>query len=138
MAEAENAQRTTSGAAEYDVAVVGASIAGCTAAALLGRAGARVALLESHSDPNTYKRMCTHLIQASASPTIERLGLREPIEAAWAQPNDLNIWTRYGWISFDHRSAPAPMCDHPAWNIRRETFGSAVARAGRQTPRGCS
>jgi menaquinone-9 beta-reductase len=107
---------------DYDVAVVGASIAGCTAATFLGRAGANVALIESHSDPRTFKRMCTHLIQPSASPTIERLGLRGEIEQVGAQPNDLNIWTRYGWISYTHEWAEAPMRDHPAWNIRRETF----------------
>jgi menaquinone-9 beta-reductase len=122
MVDAENAQRTTPGASEYDVAIVGASIAGCTAATFLGRAGAKVALLESHSDPKTYKRVCTHLIQSSASPTIERLGLRPAIEAAGAQPTDLNMWTRYGWIFFDRSAAPAPIGDHPAWNIRRETF----------------
>jgi len=107
---------------DYDVAVVGASIAGCTAATFLGRAGARVALIESHSDPKTFKRMCTHLIQPSASPTIERLGMRGEIEQAGAQANDLNIWTRYGWISYAHEWAAPPMRDHPAWNIRRETF----------------
>jgi len=107
---------------DYDVAIVGASIAGCTAATFLGRAGAKVALIESHSDPKTFKRMCTHLIQPSASPTIERLGLRGAIERAGAQPNDLNIWTRYGWISYAHEWAEAPMSEHPAWNIRRETF----------------
>jgi menaquinone-9 beta-reductase len=107
---------------DYDVAIVGASIAGCTAATFLGRAGASVALIESHGDPKAFKRMCTHLIQPSASPTIERLGLREGIERAGAQPNDLNIWTRYGWICFAHEWAQAPMRDHPAWNIRRETF----------------
>jgi 2-polyprenyl-6-methoxyphenol hydroxylase-like FAD-dependent oxidoreductase len=107
---------------DYDVAVVGASIAGCTAAAFLGRAGAKVALLESHSDPKTFKRMCTHLIQPSASPTIERLGLRESVERAGGQPNDINIWTRYGWISYAREWADAPLRDHPAWNIRRETF----------------
>jgi flavin-dependent dehydrogenase len=36
---------------DYDVAVVGASIAGCTAAILFARRGARVALIESHGDP---------------------------------------------------------------------------------------
>ncbi len=107
---------------DYDVAIVGGSIAGCTAATFLGRAGARVALIESHSDPRTFKRMCTHLIQPSASPTIERLGLRGAVEEAGGQPNDLNIWTRYGWISYAHEWARAPMRDHPAWNIRRETF----------------
>ncbi|HSZ70942.1 MAG TPA: NAD(P)/FAD-dependent oxidoreductase [Solirubrobacteraceae bacterium] len=107
---------------DYDVAIVGASIAGCAAATFLARSGAKVALLESHSDPKTFKRVCTHLIQSSASPTIERLGLRGAIEDAGAQPSDINIWTRYGWICFDHADLPAPMRDHPAWNIRRETF----------------
>ena len=31
---------------DYDAVIVGASVAGCTVAALLGRQGARVALLE--------------------------------------------------------------------------------------------
>ena len=65
----------TAGDHEYDVAIVGASLAGCTAATFLGRAGARVALIESHADPASYKRMCTHVIQASASPTLARLGI---------------------------------------------------------------
>ena len=118
---------------DYDVVVVGASIAGCTAATFLGRAGARVALIESHSDPRTFKRMCTHLIQPSASPTIERLGMREEIERAGAQPNDLNIWTRYGWISYSHEWAQAPMSDHPAWNIRRETFDPMLREVAANT-----
>jgi flavin-dependent dehydrogenase len=118
---------------DYDVAIVGASIAGCTAATFLARSGAKVALLESHSDPKTYKRLCTHLIQPSASPTIERLGLRGAIEDAGAQPADLNMWTRYGWISTTHESAPAPMCDHPAWNIRRETFDPMVRELAAET-----
>ncbi len=133
MADASNAQHTPAGASEYDVAIVGASIAGCTAATFLGRAGAKVALLESHADPKTYKRICTHLIQSSASPTIERLGLRPAIEAAGAQPSDINIWTRYGWISIDRRSVPAPMRDHPAWNIRRETLDPMLRELAAET-----
>jgi flavin-dependent dehydrogenase len=39
----------------YDAAVVGASIAGCTAAILLAREGASVALIERHNDPDAYK-----------------------------------------------------------------------------------
>ncbi len=107
---------------DYDVVVVGASIAGCTAATFLGRSGARVALVESHADPQTFKRLCTHFIQPSASPTIERLGLDGFIEQAGGTRNDLNIWTRYGWICAAVADAPAPMCDYPAWNIRREVF----------------
>ena len=108
---------------EHDVAiVVGASIAGCTTATMLGRSGARVALIESHSAPKAFKRMCTHLIQPSGAPTLARLGLIEQIEEAGGQPNDLNIWTRYGWISYSRAWAEPPMRDHPAWNIRRETL----------------
>jgi 2-polyprenyl-6-methoxyphenol hydroxylase-like FAD-dependent oxidoreductase len=133
MVESEHTGGTFSGGPDYDVAIVGASIAGCTAATFLARSGAKVALLESHGDPKTYKRMCTHLIQPSASPTIERLGLRGAIEDAGAQPNDLNMWTRFGWISTTHTSAPAPMCDHPAWNIRRETFDPMLRELAAET-----
>ena len=65
----------------YDVALVGASIAGCTAATLLAREGASVALIERHSDPNSYKVLCTHFIQPSAVPTMERLGLKPLVGA---------------------------------------------------------
>ena len=82
----------------YDVAVVGASIAGCTAATLLAREGASVALIERHSDPDAYKALCTHFIQPSAVPTMERLGLLPLIEDAGAVPNEIDMWTRWGCI----------------------------------------
>lgn len=84
--------------AEYDVAIVGASLSGCTAAILLGRAGAKVALIEKQPDPQAYKRICSHLIQASAVPTIERIGLYEPILAAGGLRSRFHSWTRWGWI----------------------------------------
>jgi menaquinone-9 beta-reductase len=84
--------------AEYDVAIVGASLAGCTAAILLGQAGARVALIEKSPDPQAYKRVCSHLIQASAVPTIERLGLYEPILEAGGVRSRLHSWTPWGRI----------------------------------------
>lgn len=51
----------------YDVAVVGASIAGCTAARLYAQRGARVALIERRPSLDAYKTVCTHFIQSSAS-----------------------------------------------------------------------
>ena len=50
----------------FDVVVVGASLAGCTAATLYARQGLSVALVESHRDPAHYKRACTHFIQSTA------------------------------------------------------------------------
>src|SRR4051794_15290051 len=84
--------------AEYDVAIVGASLSGCTAAILLGRAGAKVALIEKRPDPQAYKRVCSHFIQASAVPTIERIGLYEPILAAGGLRSRFHSWTPWGWI----------------------------------------
>jgi flavin-dependent dehydrogenase len=40
---------------EFGVVIVGGSIAGCTAAIFLGREGARVALVDGHSEPDAYK-----------------------------------------------------------------------------------
>jgi flavin-dependent dehydrogenase len=84
--------------AEFDVAIVGASLSGCTAAILLSRAGARVALIEKNPDPQAYKRVCSHFIQASAVPTIERVGLYEPILAAGGLRSRFHSRTPWGWI----------------------------------------
>jgi flavin-dependent dehydrogenase len=84
--------------ADFDVAIVGASLSGCTAAILLSRAGARVALIEKNPDPQAYKRICSHFIQASAVPTIERIGLYEPILAAGGLRSRFHSRTRWGWI----------------------------------------
>jgi menaquinone-9 beta-reductase len=84
--------------AEYDVAIVGASLSGCTTAILLSRAGAKVALIEKHPDPKAFKRVCSHLIQASAVPTIERIGLYEPILEAGGLRSRFHSRTPWGWI----------------------------------------
>jgi flavin-dependent dehydrogenase len=84
---------------EFDVAIVGGSLAGCAAARLFGLAGARVALIERRPDPAAYKVTCTHQIQSSAVPTIERLGLAPLIERAGAVRSSAAGWTPYGgWI----------------------------------------
>src|SRR5436190_1246764 len=80
----------------FDVVVVGASIAGCTAARLFARAGARVALVERRPDPAAYKVTCTHAIVSSAVPTIERLGLAPLLEARGAVLARPEAWTPYG------------------------------------------
>jgi len=99
---------------EYDVAIVGASLAGCTAAILLGRAGARVALIEKRPDPGAFKRVCSHFIQASAVPTIERLGLYEPILDAGGVRSRFHSRTPWGWIE------PTEKRSAYCLNLRRE------------------
>lgn len=101
---------------EYDVAIVGASIAGSTAASLFAREGLRVALLERNKDLNAYKKVGTHYIQPEAMPTIQRLGLAEAIEAAGGVRNGGKAWTRYGWIGGGVNAK------HYGYNIRRQVL----------------
>ena len=118
---------------KFDVAIVGASIAGCTAATFLGRQGARVALVESHSDPHAYKRMCTHVFQASSSPTIRRLGILEELEEAGARESGVNIWSRYGWISPSRAYMDRVDEDGVGLNIRRQTLDPMLRRTAADT-----
>src|SRR5262245_39806908 len=104
---------------DYDVIVVGASIAGCTAAIMFGRAGLHVGLVERRADPNAYKKVCTHYIQPSALPTIRRLGLEEQFVRAGAVRTELEAWTRWGWVrsAYDH-----PQLRPYGYNLRRRTL----------------
>lgn len=104
---------------DYDAVIVGASLAGCTAATLLGRAGARVALIEKQPDPSAFKRTCSHFIQASAVPTLERLGWLDPMLEAGAVMSRVQAWTRWGWIK-----PPPPGC--ACVNLRREVLDPLV------------
>jgi menaquinone-9 beta-reductase len=110
----------------YDVAVVGASIAGCSAAILYARAGLKVALIERHSDIDAYKQICTHFIQSSATPTIERLGLHGPLERAGAVKNAIDIFSDWGWIR-------VPGAPH-GYNARRQVIDPMVRWMAANTP----
>ena len=116
----------------YDAIVVGASVAGCATAILLAREGARVALIEQRPDPQAYKVVCTHFIQASATPTLERLGLAARIEAAGGVRNDVQVWTRYGWIrpQLSERYAGPRY----GYDIRRQTLDPMVRELAAETP----
>lgn len=118
-------------ALEADVAVVGAGIAGCTAATLFARAGAHVALIESRPDIDDYKRACTHVLQPSARPVLERLDLLDELTAAGAVNSAVDIWTRWGWIRprFDGGRAGAY-----ALNLRRATLDPLLRRMAAATP----
>jgi menaquinone-9 beta-reductase len=114
--------------AEYDVAIVGASLSGCTAAILLSRAGARVALIEKRPDPKAYKRICSHFIQASAVPTIERLGLYEPILEAGGLRSRFHSRTPWGWIE------PTDKREAYCLNLRRSLLDPMLRDAAAAEP----
>jgi flavin-dependent dehydrogenase len=110
----------------FDAIVVGASLAGSTAATLLGRRGLRVALLERATDPQAYKKTCTHYIQACGTKTLERLGLIEPLERAGAVRNSVDLCTPYGWIRHEG--------DWYGYNVRRETLDPMLRELAAKTP----
>ncbi len=114
----------------YDVIIVGASVAGCTAAMLFARQGLRVALLERHQDPNAYKVVCTHYLQPNAVPTLQRLGLAEEIEAAGAIRNGGQAWTRWGWLGAGARKDDSSY----GYSIRREVLDPLLRRHAAATP----
>jgi menaquinone-9 beta-reductase len=113
----------------YDVAIVGASIAGCTAARLYAQRGARVALIEKRPAIDAYKTVCTHFIQSSATSTIERLGLAPLIEEHGGIRNSIDIWTRGGgWI--------VPAEDDPpfGYSVTRRTLDPLLRKLAADTP----
>src|ERR1700745_1819217 len=116
---------------QYDVAIVGEAHAGLAAAIFFGRAGARVALIERDRDPSGYKKLCTHFIQASATPTLERLGLARAIEEAGGVRNDVEIFTRWGWMI--PPSEPTTLRPAYGYNIRRSVLDPMLRKAAAGT-----
>jgi flavin-dependent dehydrogenase len=113
---------------EYDVAIAGASVAGCTAARLYAQRGARVALIEKRPAIDAHKTACTHYIQSSATPVIERLGLAPLIEEHGAVRNCIDVWTRPGgWIV---QGDDAPY----GYSVTRRTLDPLLRRLAADTP----
>lgn len=112
----------------YDAVIVGGSLAGCAAATMLGRAGARVAVVEKSPDPAAFKRICSHFIQASAVPTLERLDLVEPMVEAGAVCSRLHTRTRWGWVEPDPETAAVGI------DLRREKLDPLVREMAAATP----
>jgi 2-polyprenyl-6-methoxyphenol hydroxylase-like FAD-dependent oxidoreductase len=128
MSDREITAKVSSGE-EYDAVIVGASLAGSAAAIMLGRAGARVALVEQRPQADAYKRICSHYIQSSAVATLERLGLLEPMMQAGAVRSRGRLHTPWGWVE------PAAESRVPSGvNLRREVLDPLVRGTAAQTP----
>jgi 2-polyprenyl-6-methoxyphenol hydroxylase-like FAD-dependent oxidoreductase len=127
-ADMDDSRQGNSDRVDYDAVIVGASLAGCATAIALGRSGARVALVEKRPDPAAFKRICSHFIQASAVPALDRLGLLEPIVEAGGMRTKMRAWTPWGWIE-----APAAKAREGV-NLRRELLDPMVREAAVETP----
>jgi menaquinone-9 beta-reductase len=111
----------------YDVVIVGAGLAGCTAATLYGRAGLRVALLDKHRSADTAKVLCGHFILAGTQPTLDRLGLRERMLAAGAVEGPVALHTG-AWSLVDDPDLPLPI------SLRRTKLDPMVRDLAASTP----
>jgi menaquinone-9 beta-reductase len=114
---------------DYDVAIVGASIAGCTAAIVYGRAGLRVALLEKHRNVATHKVLCGHFLLGGAHGTLLELGLwQELVERHGAGTGGLSMWSQAGWM-------PPPATGvAPFLNVRRSTLDPLLRSRAAASP----
>jgi len=117
---------------EYDVIISGASVAGCTAATLYARQGARVALIERRRDLNAHKVLCTHYIQPCAYPVLQELGIAGELEKVGAVRNEARWYTQWGWI--EPRPAPGEAPLPFGYNIRRRTLDPILRKMAAQTP----
>jgi 2-polyprenyl-6-methoxyphenol hydroxylase-like FAD-dependent oxidoreductase len=113
----------------HDVVIAGASLAGCSAATLLARGGARVALVERAPDAGAFKRMCSHFIQSSAVGAMARTGALAAAERRGAVRSRIRVWTRWGWIEPSPRSTLPP-----GVNLRREVLDPLVREIAAETP----
>lgn len=116
----------------FDVLVIGASLAGCAAARLFALQGFEVALVDHAADPSAYKKLCTHYIQPSATPVLRRLGLEPLIERAGGVRNPTEFWTRWGWVpAYDPTDASGEPLH--GYNIRRRTLDPMIRQLAMAT-----
>ena len=111
---------------DFDVAVVGASVAGCTVARLFAQRGARVALIEKRPDPAAFKVACTHAILPTSTPTIERLGLAAALVERGVPRTAAQFWTPFGgWFGLP---------DLQGWGVTRRTLDPLLRSLAAETP----
>jgi len=116
---------------DYDVIIVGASTAGCTAATAYGRAGLSVALLERQRSPLAHKTLCGHFVLGGTHDVLHRLGFWPAmVDHGAAVTARLGLWTRWGWIlpEFGHGASP------PAISLRRAKLDPLLREIARSTP----
>lgn len=114
------------------VFICGASVAGCTAAILLREQGHRVILADKRKHPSDYKKLCTHFLQPSAMPVVQRMGLRERLLQVGGLPTKAALLTPAGWIDRPGPYAvPGGEGDY-AVNIEREVLDPLLRERARE------
>jgi 2-polyprenyl-6-methoxyphenol hydroxylase-like FAD-dependent oxidoreductase len=109
-----------------DVVIAGGSVAGSALAVLLGRQGVRATVLEKSPKPEHYKVVCSHFIQAGATPVVRRLGITDALERAGAVRNGIEVYTPGGgWYVMPD--------DEHGYSIRREKLDPMLRELAART-----
>lgn len=85
--------------ATHDVIIVGAGLAGCTAALLFARQGISVALIERQASLDDHKPLCTHYLHPGAIPILRGLGIYDMVPVA-ALDKALQRYRLRHWMRF--------------------------------------
>jgi flavin-dependent dehydrogenase len=116
----------------FDALVVGAGPAGATAALLLARRGASVAIVEKAAFPR--RKVCGEFISATTWPLLRNLGIEDRLEGRIGPPvRRVGLFARDAVIS---SPMPAPQAGGNAWGhaVEREHLDAALlesaARSG--------
>ncbi|MFO8232096.1 MAG: NAD(P)/FAD-dependent oxidoreductase [Longimonas sp.] len=116
-----------------DVAVVGGGLAGCSVAIQMARAGHEVVVFEAGSYPR--HKLCGEFLSPEAQSSLDRLGVRETLEAHHPPRIDQSVVTAPGGAT-DTVALPAA-----AWGISRYVLDALLAKqaesAGATVRTGC-
>ncbi|MFF8999828.1 NAD(P)/FAD-dependent oxidoreductase [Streptomyces achromogenes] len=117
---------------QYDIAVVGGSLAGCASAIRFSQMGYRVAVFEKKAvAEDSYKRLCTHFVQPHAVPLLDGLGLGHLREPAWSVATKAVFVTPGGVVGTPGGYDPEQP-DSYALNLERRVLDPAVREAARK------
>lgn len=115
--EASGTGSATAANTDFDAVIIGAGVAGCTAAILLAQAGWSVAVVEKSEFPR--RKVCGECIAASNLPLLDALGIGEALDCFAGAP-----LRRVGLFVGDARVlAPLPGFDHAT-----RVWGRALGR----------
>ncbi|SEK91179.1 NAD(P)/FAD-dependent oxidoreductase [Streptacidiphilus jiangxiensis] len=117
---------------QFDVAVVGGSIAGCATAIRFSQMGYRVGIFDKKPmNDEFHKRLCTHFIQPHSVPLLAGLGLAHLTEPEWSVRTKAVFVTPGGVIDGPGGYVAGPP-DSYALNLERRVLDPALRAAARK------
>lgn len=82
----------------YEIIIVGASIAGCSAALMYAEKGIRVLIIDKATSMECYKKHCVHFVQPCGIPILKRLNIYKDIDQL-GLVTKARFWTGAGWVT---------------------------------------